>query len=243
MLLLHQSPQHSGRLLPLIAALTDDARVVAPDMPGYGLSDGLPGEPRIEDFAATLAIWLEQLHIRPSIIFGVHTGALVALELALLIEPAHIVLDGLPLFDSDERADLAAHYFQDLAPQPDGSHLQRLWQRSYDQFRFFPWYAKDRPLLGRGNPDPAIVQSIIDDVILSAGECWKGYRAALAYPHAATRIADVRADTTLLYRPHDPLYDHRHRLPALPSRFEVTTEGDPLQHLQRAIGSLEPAQG
>lgn len=230
-------------MLPLISALADDAQVLAPDMPGYGLSNGLPGETCIADIAAMLAIWLEQLHIRPSIIFGVHTGALVALELAPLIEPARIVFDGLPLFDSDERADLAAHYFPDFAPQADGSHLQRLWQRSYDQFRFFPWYAQDRPLLGREIPDPAIVQSIIDDVLLSAGQCWKGYRAALAYPHAATRIAKVRAATTLLYRAHDPLHDHRHRLPTLPSRFEVTTEGDPLQHLQRAIGSLDPAQG
>ncbi len=236
-LLLHQSPQHSAALLPLFEALGHSAHIMAPDLPGYGLSDLPPGRISVQSMAMHLVKWLEERGLCPTIVYGIHTGALVALELAAAIRPESMVLDGLPLFTADERKQLGEHYFPDLTPVADGTHLVTLWRRFYDQFRYFPWYATDRPFPGRGAPDPAAVQAAIDEAMISGGRCWAGYRAAIAYELVSARVAQLRGSVTLLYRPDDPLHAHRLKLPKLPANICVSEDGDALRHLRLALAA------
>ncbi len=87
-----------------------DRRVVAPDTPGYGQSDG-PAEPQsIDDYAAQLAEAIRLLGFgrdessRP-VLFGYHTGAVMAAQIALTHPEliSGIVLHGFPLRSPEER--------------------------------------------------------------------------------------------------------------------------------------------
>lgn len=107
---LHQTPTSSLEFEPLMRELATDRLVVAPDTPGYGGSDG-PTEPQsIEFYAEYLAEALERLGFgagplgRP-VIFGYHTGAVLAAQLALLRPSlaAGLVLHGFPFRSPAER--------------------------------------------------------------------------------------------------------------------------------------------
>ena len=98
---------YSGRSLAPLMPHLPGRRVVALDTPGYGGSDG-PGEPvPFEAYATALADALQ--HISPGApvdLFGYHTGALIATEIAVqrpgLVR--RIVLMGVPFFLGEEHA-------------------------------------------------------------------------------------------------------------------------------------------
>ena len=75
-------------------------------------------------------------------IYGTHTGAIIAAEIARRHRDiaAGIVLDGYPLFTTLERDLHHRFYLPDFTPDWDGSHVMRLWARVRDQYSFFPWY-------------------------------------------------------------------------------------------------------
>jgi pimeloyl-ACP methyl ester carboxylesterase len=107
---LHQTPTSSREFEPLMRELALDRRVVAPDTPGYGQSDG-PAEPQsIDAYAAQLAEAIRLLGFgrdessRP-VLFGYHTGAVMAAQIALT-DPKlirGIVLYGFPFRSPTER--------------------------------------------------------------------------------------------------------------------------------------------
>ena len=69
--LLHQSPTSSREHVPLIERLMNEFTVIAPDTPGNGLSDPLPGDqPLAEEYAHALAQTLEALGIERCGVFG-----------------------------------------------------------------------------------------------------------------------------------------------------------------------------
>ena len=82
LLLLHQTPSTSAMYQPLMQRLADRFHLLAPDTPGFGGSDPLPGECSIAAFADTLSQWLEGLGIARCFVFGHHTGAAIAVQLA-----------------------------------------------------------------------------------------------------------------------------------------------------------------
>ena len=58
-LLLHQSPQSSREFEPLMASWSENFTVIAPDTPGYGLSDPLPDSAAtMEDLALSVVEFL-----------------------------------------------------------------------------------------------------------------------------------------------------------------------------------------
>lgn len=66
------------------ALLGSDRSVYAPDLPGSGASDGLPGRISLANLAGAIAELLDQLRLREVDLVGVGQGALVAFELAAL---------------------------------------------------------------------------------------------------------------------------------------------------------------
>ena len=95
---------YSGRSLsPLLPPLAPDRRVVALDTPGYGASDG-PREPvAFEQYADAVGEAVERLEPGRAVdLFGYHTGALIATELAVrraaLVR--RLVLIGVPFFEA-----------------------------------------------------------------------------------------------------------------------------------------------
>jgi pimeloyl-ACP methyl ester carboxylesterase len=107
-------------------------RVIALDNPGCGLSDPPARALSLPEHAAALAAALDALDVRHALVVGHHSGANVALELALQrpgIARA-LVLSG--LFYVDDAARLAelhakAVQLRDPEPRADGAHLMSLW--------------------------------------------------------------------------------------------------------------------
>jgi pimeloyl-ACP methyl ester carboxylesterase len=231
LLLLHQSPQNSRALIPWIERLAPHYAVFAPDTPGFGYSDPLPiAEPEIPDFAAALDKLLSALGIERALVYGVHTGAVTAMRLALDFPQrvAGLVCDGYARFDLEEREDLLAHYLPPFEPAWDGGHLTFMFQRIREQNFFFPWHdARKAARLGYPIPATLAVHSNLLDV-LDAGDGYRaGYRAPFLYDDA-TAVARLKVPTQIVYRAEDVLAPHKDRLPDLPDKVKVDlVEGGP----------------
>ncbi|MFZ9477878.1 MAG: alpha/beta fold hydrolase [Steroidobacteraceae bacterium] len=131
LLLLHQSPLSSTqfeRVMPALAAHGFD--VVAPDMPGFGMSDAAPEGASLHDFAAVIPAALEVLGCTRADIVGHHTGAVLAAVFAAEQPKAvnRLILNGFPLLGQAEREHFASFYFGPKEPKADGSHLLVAWQ-------------------------------------------------------------------------------------------------------------------
>ncbi len=130
--LFHESPLSSQifeRCLPLLG---DKLRVFAFDTPGYGLSDPPEHALEIPGYAALLLEALDQLALPSFAVAGVHTGASIAVEIAVQSGPGrvtHAVLSGVPLFTEQERAEFLASWAPEKHAEPDGSHLTWAWER------------------------------------------------------------------------------------------------------------------
>ena len=223
-LLVHQSPQSSVALVPMIEALADEYLVIAPDTPGFGHSEPMGrAQPTIDDFASNLAALLAALGLEQVAAWGVHTGASIATRLALL-QPERIALlvtDGLARFTESERRPMLARYLPPFESAWDGTHLLWLWARFREQQLYFPWN-DDRAecRLAFDLPTPERTQRDVLDA-LAAGDGFRtGYRAPflLDDPEGPGRLT---VPAHLLYRRDDVLYPHAARLPPLPPNVAV----------------------
>ncbi len=81
-LLLHGFPNSSRSFRGLLPLLAPVARVLAPDLPGFGESEPLPA-PSFAAFAAAIGELLERLAVGPRYLYLHDFGAPVALHLAM----------------------------------------------------------------------------------------------------------------------------------------------------------------
>ncbi len=229
-LLLHQSPQNSAAMLPLARQLVSHYCVIAPDSPGFGLSDPLPNKtPTIEEMAHALHEFATAIQLPPATVIGVHTGAEIALEFALRFpeKTDFLILDGLALFTEEEREDILAHYLPPFRPNWDGSHLSWLWARLREQVIFFPWYKKDPAFrMNYDVPGADYLHGWFLDFMYAGAAYRAGYGAAFRYCNSAA-IKEIIPPTAALYRSGDVLESHRQRLPALPDHAwsEIVPQG------------------
>ncbi len=229
-LLLHQSPQSSAAMLPLARKLVSHYCVIAPDSPGFGLSDPLTMTTQtIEDMAHALDEFTTAIQLPPATVIGVHTGAEIALEFGLRFpeKTNFLILDGLALFNEEESADILEHYLPPFIPDWDGSHLTWLWARLREQVIFFPWYRKNREArMHYDMPDAEYLHGWFMDFMYAGDHYRGGYGAAFRYRNSAA-IRDIVPPTAALYRTSDVLETHRQRLPALPdhARVEIVPPG------------------
>src|SRR5207248_1706581 len=99
-ILLHASPGSARMLRPLLVAMAATRRTLALDTRGNGDSTALAiDEPDIADFAVATLEAIDALHIGEFDLFGTHTGASIAAEIAIE-SPArvrHLILDSIGL--------------------------------------------------------------------------------------------------------------------------------------------------
>lgn len=219
--LLHASPLSSAWNGPLALALAEAGfAAIALDTPGYGLSDPLPQvAPSIADYAAALAETLDALGIERCVVYGFHTGAAIALELAAS-RPGRVaaaVLDGVLVPTAEERAALLEHYAPWFPPAWDGTHLIAHWSRVRDMFTFWPWFERSAATrLSVPMPGEDVIDAAVLD-LLRAGEAYPlGYRAAFAYD-ALPAIASLTVPAAIVADPDDPVSASLDRLPPLPA--------------------------
>ena len=87
--LLHGHPFDRRLWLPQLAALADEFRLIAPDLPGYGRSPVQPGTVTMRALAQAVAELLDELGVAETVAVGLSMGGLVAMELALA-DPARV---------------------------------------------------------------------------------------------------------------------------------------------------------
>ncbi|MFN6934100.1 MAG: alpha/beta fold hydrolase, partial [Tsuneonella sp.] len=77
LLMVHQSPRSSAEYERLMREWSAHFTCVAPDTPGFGQSDPLPGVPEIDDFADALDEFLVALGVASCAAYGFHSGGII----------------------------------------------------------------------------------------------------------------------------------------------------------------------
>ena len=78
----HISQQSSALMIELIEALAPKVQAIAIDYPSCGMSDPVPEQPSIADYARCVIAVMDHLGIRRAAALGEATGAFVSVELA-----------------------------------------------------------------------------------------------------------------------------------------------------------------
>ncbi|WP_067186118.1 alpha/beta fold hydrolase [Microtetraspora niveoalba] len=213
-LALHANPGSGSGLEPLARALGESRPVIVWDTPGHGRSTPLPDDagraPTLAGtYAPLLVEVLDALGVERCDVYGTHTGAGLAVELAIAAPDrvGALVLDGVPLFDDrpDLVASVLANYFVDLTPDPHGSHLRRAWGASADMALWWPWF--EHTPAGIRDVDayrPEFLHRVVLDMLRSAPHYHRCYRAAWRWP-GSERLPMVRRPALVGTTPTDPL--------------------------------------
>lgn len=208
LLALHASPGSSRQLVRLVAGLAEHGHVIAPDTPGNGDSEPLfRGEPTIAQLAATMVGLLDARNIDRVDVYGSHTGAAIAAELAIMAPERvrSLSLDGLATFDGDELADILEHYAHPFEPDIDGAYLLRIFQFCRDQYLFFPWYRKTvEGHRVNGLPAPSDLHAWVLEVMKAHDSYHFNYRAAFKW-NGFHRMPLVRQPVLMVAGANDPL--------------------------------------
>lgn len=211
LVMLHASPGASAQLAPLATRLARSRRVIAPDTPGHGDSPVLPVErPEIADYAAALLELLDAMGLGQVDLYGSHTGAAIAAEVAVLAPDRvrRVVLDGFGLFSPEERDEYLANYTPDLTPDLNGAYLQTAFMFLRDQLVFWPWYGRTAAHLHGGTlPPPQALHAWLVEVLKAVDTYHLAYGAAFRYS-GAERLPKVKHPVLALARPNDPLLPH-----------------------------------
>lgn len=210
LLVLHPSPVSSRQMVRMVDGLSALGRVIAPDTAGCGDSDPLPGDnPSVADYAAALRDLIHALGLGRVLVYGMHTGAAIAAELAILAPDrvAGVVVDGLSDFDGAALDDVLAHYAPRFEADLDGASLTHMFQFCRDQFLFFPWYARNaKARRDTGLPPADDLYGWVDDVLKSRGSYASAYHAAFRW-RGRDRLPLVQCPMVVTCGANDPLFD------------------------------------
>jgi haloalkane dehalogenase len=223
-LLIHQSPKSSAEYAELIAHWATTHHVIAPDTPGFGLSQPLADEQAtVDDFARALLRLMDRLGLEKTAIYGTHSGAVFAMAAAKLAPQRFTALacNGFAVWTPEEVQIFGDAYLPPFHPSAYGEHLQWLWARMREQRFFFPWYAVDdahRMCLPEATP--AHLHSGAMDMLMAGDAYRTGYRAVVQAKRDLP-VADRAVPTLIASYEGDPLRPHLDRLGALPPRWQV----------------------
>jgi len=102
---LHDLPG-SGRVFSrLLSVAGEDRSVYAPDLPGFGESDGPAARPTMSEYAAALGDFIENMRLRNVGLLGLRSGGVPAIELALTrpAQVSRVILVSVPLLTEADR--------------------------------------------------------------------------------------------------------------------------------------------
>ncbi|VTU33997.1 alpha/beta hydrolase [Variovorax sp. PBL-E5] len=196
LLMFHSAPGSAAPLEPLMRGLAAGREVIACDYLGNGDSGKAQGDIDIAVLARHALEVIDALGLDIVDLFGTHTGAMVAMELAIQ-RPERIgrmVLEAPVLIDADFAADILQHYLPPITPDRWGTHLLKAWNMRRDMFLFWPWYRQRRDAARSLGLPP--LQTLHDWTVglLKSGTTYHlSYRSAFVY--------DTRARLALLPRP------------------------------------------
>lgn len=222
LVLLHASPVSSQVFehdyIPIFA---EKFTCIAPDTPGNGYSDPLPDpeSSTIEDYALALAKFLDAINVEKCILYGRHTGALIATAFAKAYpsRAQFIYSDGYPVFLPAEVPAYLGEYLAPIQPDWAGSFLNWLWFRFRDQHVFWPWHQhKDSQRADTDIPELNFIQRGVLDFLSSGNGYIPPYDAAVKAGGRALEFIPDNTPVCFGIRPGDSLYRVQNRLTGLP---------------------------
>ncbi|WP_342642628.1 alpha/beta fold hydrolase [Rhodoligotrophos ferricapiens] len=210
LLMFQSAPGSSAPLAEIIRGLSSGRAVVAPDFLGNGRSD----KPSLAktDIAALARNGLEladALGFDRFDLWGTHTGACVALELAVIAPErvGRVVLEAPPLLPPHFTSDILENYLPPLTPDRWGLHLQQAWNMRRDMFLFWPWYRQDRTAArSLGVPDAQFLHDWTVGLLSSGHTYDRSYRAAFEYDTQA-RLPKLTRPAMICAGPADMLVE------------------------------------
>jgi haloalkane dehalogenase len=223
-LLVHQSPRSSAEFGATIERWAEHFTVIAPDTPGFGHSDPIPGEPEIGDFAAALLALLDALRIERIGAYGFHSGGII-LANAFARAPdrfSALAIGGYAIWTEAERAAFGAAYLPPFRPSAYGEHLTWLWNRILEQSWFFPWFdVRPETRLSVAHDDPARVDAVVRDM-LDSGDAYRGgYGAVLRASRDIPPPDAITPPVLITAYDGDPLQPHIDRLGVMPASWSA----------------------
>ncbi|MEH6580327.1 MAG: alpha/beta hydrolase [Halioglobus sp.] len=194
LLLLHQSPSSSAMYEELMLALAGSFHILAPDTPGFGASDALPGDMdalSIADYADAMHGFLTALGVKQCHVFGHHTGAGIAVQFEHDYPGTALAmaLSGPPLLSESQKHSLPG-LASPIEVAADGSHLLQMWQRISAK-------------------DPQAPLALLQREVLSAFTCGESYQAsyrAITEQPFADQLPGLGCPVMVYAGDCDPLY-------------------------------------
>nr|WP_087573433.1 MULTISPECIES: alpha/beta hydrolase [unclassified Sphingomonas]AJW29441.1 alpha/beta hydrolase fold [Sphingomonas sp. JE1] len=243
-LALHASPGSSRQLVGLIRDLAGGARVIAPDTAGNGDSEALFNrEPVIPELAEAVLRFLDVMKLEKVRLYGSHTGAAIAAELAILAPDriSRVVLDGVSWLTPEELDDILANYAFPFEPDQQGAYLTRLFQFCRDQYLFYPWYRRTRSARRDGGMGSAADLHAWALEVMKANETYHlNYRAAFKWD-GRDRLPLLSVPALLMAAETDPLLDSTRELTDLvrDGRFAALPRSDAADFGERRKAAIE----
>jgi pimeloyl-ACP methyl ester carboxylesterase len=241
LLMVHQSPRSSKEYEALMLAWGAHFTCIAPDTPGFGQSDALPGAPEIDDFADALVAFMDALGIAACPAYGFHSGGII-LVTALTRHPKRfsaLAIGGYAIWTPEEMSIFGERYLPPFVPQPYGEHLIWLWNRVLEQSWFFPWFdVRDDARLTVAHDDPARVHAVVMEM-LDAGDAYRaGYGAVLRAPRDIPPPDALTPPVLITAYDGDPLQAHIDRLGDMPKGWAARKVATAAEHQAASLAFL-----
>ncbi len=208
LVMLHASPASSLSLVPFIKTLGQTRPCYAPDTMGFGDTTVPPeSDPQVADYANWVLKALNELGLTQFDLYGSHTGAHIAVELAIS-EPERVrrvILDGIAMFEDHEKQQLLSHYAPAVEEDDIGSQLNWAWHFVRDQGVYFPYFDRTSEKLRNVDmPNAGTLHRITVDVLKALRTYHLGYRAAFSH-NDRERLPLMRQPTLVTAFDADPL--------------------------------------
>ncbi len=220
---LHQTASSSASFRFLLESLRLPNRLIALDTPGFGGSFDPPGWPSVGRYAAYAMAALDAMRVGRFHVFGHHTGANVAGEIALRY-PRRVrsvtMLGPVPM-DATERRAFRRALDQPIRPRADGGHLLQNWAYAFDH-----------------NPgcDPALLHGEVTSMLRAWRARPQAYRA-VSFHDCPSVIRRIRVPLLLMSAPGDYFHSRFAEVCALrPDAATAIVQGDNFQPLRDPQG-------
>jgi haloalkane dehalogenase len=231
LLMVHQSPRSSAEYEPLMEKWGAHFTCIAPDSPGFGQSDPLPGNPDIEDFASALVELLDALGISQTAAYGFHSGGIILIS-TLKRHPERftgLATGGYAVWTEEETKIFGKSYLPPFVPSAYGEHLTWLWNRIIEQTWFFPWFdVRDKARISVAHDNAVKTDAVIRDMLDSGDAYRAGYGAVLRAPRDIPQVDAKTVPVLIAAYNGDPLQAHLARLGAMPPSWRAEAVATPV---------------
>lgn len=198
-ILLHQTASSSAMFEAFMHELPETGAVYALDTPGFGGSTRPVGKPTMTSYIESLLQVINALGLKEFNLFGHHTGAAIACQLAAE-HPERVLRLGMigPVqLTEEERAMWHSAAVQPLTMDLSGTHLDEAWERVT--------HLDTQPVVYSTSVELA-TREVIDTLI--AGDRWhEAYEAVFAQDFPAF-MARVQCPILLICGDQDVLYPY-----------------------------------